>query len=84
MLDNSGDLYDTLGYINEWLATATEKVQALGDERVDSQAEANMVTVREIAMPKVNTRFMCRGVGRVPYLRCRCILCMYVKSHYHR
>ena len=45
VLDNSGDLYDTLGYINEWLATANDKVQALADERVDTQTEANMITV---------------------------------------
>ena len=45
VLDNSGDLYDTLGYINEWLSTATDKVQALQDEQVDSQTEANLVKV---------------------------------------
>ena len=45
VLDNSGDLYDTLGYINEWLSTATDKVQALEDEQVDSQTEANLVKV---------------------------------------
>lgn len=50
VLDNSGDLYDTLGYINEWLTTAADKVQALGDEKVDTQTEAHMVKVGPVKL----------------------------------
>lgn len=48
MLDNSGDLYDTLGYINEWLSTATEKVQVLSEDKVDTQTETMMIKVHEL------------------------------------
>lgn len=43
--DFSGDLYDTLTYINEWLGGASDKVQALQEEGIDSHAENNMIKV---------------------------------------